>query len=35
MGIKKQAGDGQRPSGMEKDCIASQGPKQTLDVNKE
>jgi len=35
MGIKNQAGDGQRPSGMEEDRIAGQGPKQTLDLNKE
>jgi hypothetical protein len=34
MGIKKQAGDGQRPPGMEEDCIASQGPKRTVELNK-
>jgi hypothetical protein len=33
MGIKKQAGDGQGPSGMEGDCIASQGPKRTVELD--
>jgi len=34
MGIKKQAGDGQRPSGMEEEFIASQGPKRTVQLDK-
>jgi hypothetical protein len=29
MGIKKQAGNGRRPSGMEEHCIGSQGPQRT------
>ena len=30
MGIKKQAGNGQRPSGMEVHCIGRQGPQRTV-----
>jgi len=30
MGIKKQAGNGQRPLEMEKDCMGSQGPQRTV-----
>jgi hypothetical protein len=34
MRMKKLAGDGQGPSGMEEDCIANQGPKLTVELNK-
>jgi hypothetical protein len=30
MGIKKQAGNGQRPSGMAEECIGRQGPEGTV-----
>ena len=30
MGIKKLAGNGQRPLGMEEDCMGSRGPQPTV-----
>jgi hypothetical protein len=30
LGNKKRARNGQRPSGMEEDCIGSQGPQSTV-----
>jgi hypothetical protein len=35
MGIKKEAGNGQRPSGIEEDCTGSQGPQRTLVLEEE
>lgn len=34
MGIKKQVGNDQRPSGYEEECIGSQGRKQTVAFEK-
>jgi hypothetical protein len=34
IGIKKQAGNGQRPSGMEEVCTGRQGPQRTVKKKK-
>jgi hypothetical protein len=34
MGIKKEADNGQRLSGMEEDCVGSQGPQRTVALEK-